>query len=335
MGDQDLIKPLHGLRGIAAMMVVLHHLAPFEYRGVIGVTLFFVLSGFLMGRLYLVKAFSACNLWRYGTARFARVYPLFALVILAAAASGLWLDAPVFGLEWWQVDQHLLLMGGNPTVWTIAVEFQFYALFALVWLAQSRGLVSWPVLLIAYAVLAIGPFISYEFPRDRLNPALYMHIFAVGLLVSAVSQRPSQRIQTLAAFVLPVALLVFIGWGLTQAKAYQSPFVVLSAAALVYCSVVAVSSPVARALSVRPMVWLGEISFGVYLLHRFAEAIVQHALGTKEDSWLSMGLGIAGTLALSTLVFKVYEDPLRLFIRRAAARIEARVTRKSHTGSAP
>ena len=324
MGGQDLIKPLHGLRGIAAMMVVLHHLAPFHYHGVIGVTLFFVLSGFLMGRLYLVKEFTARNLWRYAAARFARIYPLFALVILAAAASSLVLDAPVFGMEWWRVDEHLLLIGGNPTVWTIAVEFQFYAVFVLVWLAHSRGLISWPVLLVAYLVLAIGPFISYEFPRDRLNPALYMHIFAIGLLVSALSERPAPWVQSVAAYALPVATFVFIGWGLTTAKAYQSPFVVLSAAALVYCSVVAGNSSMARALSVRPMVWLGEISFGVYLLHRIVEAFVQHALGSKEDTWLSMGLGIAVTLLVASLVFKFYEEPLRLRLRRLATQAEKR-----------
>ena len=57
MGQGGLIKPLHGLRGLAALSVVLHHLAPMKFSGAIGVTLFFVLSGYLMGRIYLEKPF--------------------------------------------------------------------------------------------------------------------------------------------------------------------------------------------------------------------------------------------------------------------------------------
>src|SRR5690606_29008835 len=85
---------LHGLRGIAAMIVVLQHFATdakwhaklFHNSGAIGVALFFVLSGFLMGRLYAPSACTIPAVLTFWRRRVARVMPLYLVCVFAAYA---------------------------------------------------------------------------------------------------------------------------------------------------------------------------------------------------------------------------------------------------------
>lgn len=328
MGSHDLIKPLQGVRAIAALMVILEHTGPIEVSGALGVVLFFVLSGFLLGRIYLVRDFNGREVWRYAAARFARIYPLFALVIVAAVALNATFGTQIFELEAWQIRRHLLMLGDNLTVWTIAVEVHFYALFILVWLAGSRGWITWPTLLIAYGLLAIGPFVTYEFPQDRINPALYLHIFVMGLLVARLTERSSPRVQEVSGYALPLALILFAATALVGVKVYQNPVGVVLAAIIVFTSVQAPESLTGRVLGAQPMLWLGEVSFGLYLLHRFVQAGMFHGLGLPGESWYAFALCSLLTAALASFVFRFYEAPMRKGLRRLAIWIEQKVAGK-------
>ena len=92
---KGLIAQLDGLRGLAALIVVVSHYSneTLLWGGVLGkgggqtgVMLFFLLSGFLMAHLHLGEAFTARNVGRYALRRIARVYPLF--LIAARWSSG-------------------------------------------------------------------------------------------------------------------------------------------------------------------------------------------------------------------------------------------------------
>jgi peptidoglycan/LPS O-acetylase OafA/YrhL len=322
MDRGEMIKPLHGLRGIAAMMVLVHHLAPVDYQGAQGVTLFFVLSGFLLGKIYLAREFTALEAWRYASARFARIYPLFALVVISAGLLNLALDLDIFGMRSWQIDRHLLLLGENMTVWTIAVESHFYILFILAWMAASRGWLSRGTLVLLYLALAIGPF----FFLGRIDPLRYLHIFAIGLLVANLSRMHSAIIQKASSAVLPIAFIAFLLVGLTTLDAYRDPAVPLLAGLVVYTSVQAAGSAPGRVLSLPVMVWLGEISFGLYLLHRFVQEFLVTYAGLPSAGWPTFVIGTAGTALLATLVFRFYEDPMRQLLRGIAQRLEQRFT---------
>ncbi len=100
------IPALTGLRAVAAYLVFLHHYNPaspgtlahrvFE-QGYIGVTVFFVLSGFLMYHRYADAYFRQEN-WswqRYLQNRFARIYPLYALLLLITAGVTAWRGEPM------------------------------------------------------------------------------------------------------------------------------------------------------------------------------------------------------------------------------------------------
>ena len=318
MGDRNLVKPLHGLRGLAALVVVTHHLSPLKFSGAIGVILFFVLSGFLMGRLYLVREFDAVQVWRYVTARLARIYPLFALVILSAAILNRFFGFEIFWMESWEVDRHLVMLGDAHTVWTVAVECHFYAIFLVIWFAFARGKLNFAKLVLLYVALACAAY----FFDGRINPLRYLHIFVLGMIVARIADAPPPVLQRWAGCALPLAALVAVAAAVYGADSYANTLLVLVAGVIVLCSVTAPNSPFARLISLPPFVWLGEISFGAYLLHRFVEQFVARLLGSTDKTWFSFAISIGLTLLLATLVFRFYEDPMRRLIRKLSQQVE-------------
>jgi peptidoglycan/LPS O-acetylase OafA/YrhL len=137
------IQALDGIRGIACLLVLQSHLVNAGYiarpalqQGLLGVTIFFVLSGFLMGFLYL-QATSRQQVIEYLLKRFFRVYPLyFFLSVIAAIIAytiGLYplpYSPPraVFDLNY--LISQLSLQKGWGAFWTIPIEMHFYLMFA-------------------------------------------------------------------------------------------------------------------------------------------------------------------------------------------------------------
>lgn len=325
MAKDQLILPLHGLRGLAAVTVVVGHFEIVTGAASLGVVLFFVLSGFLIGRLYLSKNYSKEAVYEYAIARFARVYPLFAVVILLTGLLN-WLvpSADVFQLAPDDVWMHLVLAGSAFTVWTVSVEFQFYAVFVLIWFLSSR-IHCRRGLLLGLLIASIALAACFGNSAHRINLFGYMPIFLMGLIVSDLSADwlVGRRIRVDQLSVLLVA--AFVLSHLVTPRIYDTRFIYLDPVSvaictgLVFCAVWGDAAGfVNRILSAKVMVWLGEISFGVYLLHRH----VQWAIDTLGDS-LGGAFGflikIIVTLLLAQLANLVIERPLRTKLRNVAA----------------
>jgi peptidoglycan/LPS O-acetylase OafA/YrhL len=145
-GPTQFIPALNGLRAIAALMVFACHasengLMPkvFEQAraGELGVMLFFCLSGLLMAELYVRQDATLASVWNFVRARFARIFPLFAAVVVGSALIYHFDTSFPFKLDAVAATKHLLLFGDGVTMWTISVEFQFYAAFVGLWLLYA------------------------------------------------------------------------------------------------------------------------------------------------------------------------------------------------------
>lgn len=325
MVGADVIKPLHGLRGIAAMTVVVGHLAPVRTAPALGVVLFFVLSGFLIGKLYVEQSFSAANIWRYVVARIARVYPLFAAVILGTAILNGVTDADVFRLRPDQVVQHLLLAGGASTVWTISAEFQFYGLFILIWALRSH-LSSALTAIIPLLLIAASAMLWLGVEASRINIFGYLHIFILGVATASLTSKDDGRFQRVATWLLPLLalgyLVAFIGIPRLYPPRwiYMDLIVVAMCAALLACAIIGRNCLANRILSLPMFLWLGEVSFGVYLLHRHAQWAVDAVAGDISH-WLTLPVKILLALALAQFANWAIERPCRAFLRRIGGRI--------------
>jgi peptidoglycan/LPS O-acetylase OafA/YrhL len=337
-----LIVPAHGLRGIAALTVVIGH-AVFEPSAPsLGVVLFFVLSGFLMGHLYLRRPFNMAEVVTYGFARFGRVYPLFAMAILAAGAIAAFGQKAPYKFQDEEIIPHLLLAGDAKTVWTISVEFQFYGLFLLVWgLCALFPARHW--LVIGAASFGLLLFIAFGLsPTGRIDILRYLHIFFLGLALSVwLRTTPSEAVLRILSLLFPILAVgyfiafVFINDFYPYDLVYSDLISVLLCVGLVACVIVLKGHWLNRFLSTRPLVWLGEVSFGIYLLHRFAEWFVVRKLSLPEffEPIVMMVL----TLVLAGIANRIVEVPARSMVRNVGTKVAAlfpkKISRSSETAS--
>jgi len=290
----------------------------------LGVVLFFVLSGFLMGRIYLFSSFNRVSVWHYVVARFARVYPLFAIVILAGAFFFEHGSAPKpfrFGGD--GIMQHLLFLGDGATVWTISVEFKFYAVFLLIW-----GICSFfPRIRRAYLASAIIAAVlvlwAMGLGGGRIDLQRYLHLFLLGVLASIVLSGTVTNVwERVAGLALPMSLLLYAIAFFAIPKFYNHNFVYSDMAicalafVIVTCAVAAPRSLAGRALSFRPLVFLGEVSFGIYLLHRIVFLGIEKLDIAFVPGFVKLAIVLAATIFVSWLAFVLIERPSRRAIRR-------------------
>lgn len=206
------LDALDGLRGFAALIVVLSHMSnksmyflPFlDARGIgkSGVFLFFLLSSFLLSRALIKKganAFSLASINHYAQRRFFRIYPLYFLYLLLALSStmlaSLFLNkvnvGVPFSLTVRDFFEHIFLIAGKGVTWSIAVEFKFYFILPiLIFITQLiKTKLSYIseilfLLFLIYITQLVSPQNESLANDSSLLP--YMCIFLFGTLIAVI-----------------------------------------------------------------------------------------------------------------------------------------------------
>lgn len=338
--SKEFIGPLHGLRGIAAITVVVGHSA--SYTGIplpamapaMGVLLFFALSGFLMAHLYIHREASATAVGEYVVARFARIYPLFTTVCILSSIFYYAISTDFsYQLDISGLIYHLLGAGSARTIWTISTEFQFYLLFVFFWLAYSqmgenrRVKFSCVLLLIIFFLWLVG------FPGGRIAITGYLQVFLAGILAEfSLSLVSRSRAKSIASMLLPIMLLVYIAAffiaprTIGQRWVYHEMSLVAAMALLVWSATVGADSALGKLLSIRPMLWLGEISFGTYLLHRPVLFFLGNYL-PEDLHWVVKNILLFSILfIICHLAYKLIERPSRSKLKGISQRYIPRST---------
>jgi peptidoglycan/LPS O-acetylase OafA/YrhL len=296
-GDLSVIPlghrpPLDGIRAAAIIVVMLFHTRlRLTHGGFIGVTMFFVLSGFLITRLLLDEhRVTGTVSWRgfYSRRALRLLPPLWVLAIASA------LLAPVNGdtladlgraaAAFFYVGNWVLAatsetaMGHLGHTWSLGIEEQFYLLWPAtgVWLWRrwgTNGLVAGALLLSGASV--VGRLVAYNGPADYTLVEVGLHFrldaLLLGAALAALIHRLPRRGWGLPAWTSAALLGLFVvgiadpkaewilHWGLLAAEV---------ATVIIICHVVQQPhSTMARMLSWRPATWTGRISYGLYLWH--------------------------------------------------------------------
>lgn len=277
-----------------------------------------------MAHLYLGKPASISAVLLYARNRIARVYPLFAAVVIASAVLfAVYGKKFPFRLTAEKTLEHLLLHGDAITLWTVSVEFQFYAIFAAIWVGYYSLCRSSDRILIGLIFLTIAALWYRGFNEDRIAIDGYLHVFLVGLLVEqAYRHRTLWAAERWAGFLifplLALYAVAFFFWTSVFGgrEMYNLLWLVASVGVLVWAVLVAPASTGARLLASKPMVWLGNISFGIYLLHRPVQWFWQSLLPAATSGYMVFVLTVIASVLLAWLASVLIEKPCRNLIRQ-------------------
>jgi peptidoglycan/LPS O-acetylase OafA/YrhL len=287
--------------------------------------LFFCLSGLLIGTLYLNRDPTPAFVWSFVRARFARIFPLFAVVVLSSAVIYHFDSRFPFELDAAETAEHLLLAGDSITIWSISVEFQFYAVFIGLWLLYAAlpgryrdlglALVCTGLML---ALWALG------YPGDRIAITHYGQIFLIGVLTAIILRRAPEGLAGATSMILPVllvlALLVATMLKPSDFDCYRSTPLLILTGGIVLCGAAGKGFFSDRILGSRLMVYIGEISFGIYLLQKpvlYLWRTLFHLHGNKL-----LFLVLATLLGASHLAYRRIEQPGRRALSAAVGRHE-------------
>lgn len=341
---------LDGLRAISVMAVVWHHTsgAPgplISQRGFLGVDLFFAISGFLITTLLIRERTDSgrISLRKFYVRRALRIFPLYyatlLLYVLLVAATRrntpegaqFFHNLPAFATYTsnWFID---LTQGDTVTfyfAWSLATEEQFYLmwppLLALTLAIGSSKPRIWPAL----AVLAILIAISQGVRLFADTSVLYWQILAspsLPILLGAAAaiivndRRGFDRASVILGrrWSAPIAALLLIA-----AIAVNTPpqLTQILMVVVVVATCLMERTPLHLILRWRPLVFVGVISYGVYLLHMLCANVDRMIIHQQYGIALFVAT-LVTVVAAAWLSFRYFETPLLQLKRRFETRAE-------------
>jgi peptidoglycan/LPS O-acetylase OafA/YrhL len=349
------IKALTSIRFFAALHVALYHyvrpfslwgpFAPVMRIGYVGVSFFFVFSGFILtyshAQEYEQGKGTALKFW---AARFARIYPVYLLSMLFAGWAGraqfhprihvLAYIADLFMMQAWSAR---MVNFFNVPAWTLSVEAFFYLLFPFLLMRlrptsakrSTLAVLFFWILAIAVPLLCLRLYPGASWQEDAYSPGSGIQVFRVSRLpllalpqfLAGVSlgwlflrYRPGIKtgtyLTTIGAAALAAALML----------SDHLPYILLHNGLLIpifALLILGLSQPnwLSRLLAFPPLVLLGEASYALYLVHFLFNDWSKGTFGLgnsiREALWK-----LAIVIPLSILIHLFVERPCRLIILR-------------------
>lgn len=333
------LQGIDALRGVAALAVVTMHLSsdfnhqyhpsqpvPFGLpQGGYGVYLFFVISGFVIS----LTTERARNVKDFVISRFSRLFPVYwaalllsTLVLWVSALPGALSGAPllvnalsnVFMIQGWMGIASI-----DPVYWTLHVEMTFYALMALlIWL----GRLSWalPIMLTLTALNVVDQLLFAKEIRplhDHIRFVLmlpYACFFAAGMVLYRCRQsgfRPWHLLVLVVCSMVPMA----------RNYPPHHPGMDALAAAMSMALVYLASQGSLKWLEVRPLLYLGSVSYALYVCHHWLGVSILRVLDKLgHGGWQGFAVAALASLLVAHVLTSWVEKPALQVLRRFLAR---------------
>lgn len=344
-GGGSSLRVLQAGRGIAALLVLLHHCATgivglprywgvdptggaFKFGGAAGVEFFFVLSGFIIAYVHGGDVGRPERAPRYLLRRLLRIYPIYWFVL--AGLVPIYFIAPKLGLGFERnpldiLSSFTLIHHGIdrtilPAAWTLYHELLFYLLFLVAIWNRSFGIAvlgGW--WLLSLAAVITGP---WSFPIVFYSSPLHL-LFGFGMLSCGLVRRAQLPIPGLLAVL---GAVLFFGAGLLENRGWvlanrdAQALIYGAGSALMVTGLVRLEQ--LQRLPIPPLLTaLGDASYSIYLIHfpvmsLLAKLIFALHLGSMLPGWAGF-LIIALSAALIGLAFYRYvEAPLLKHLNR-------------------
>jgi peptidoglycan/LPS O-acetylase OafA/YrhL len=337
------IRSLTGLRGFAALWVVAFHsfehsgfYGPLDYiaaAGYLGVDVFFVLSGFVLALKYADSPMSYND---FLLKRFARIYPayLFVLVMMCGLVilqkSGnleivekdytfAGLIASLLMIQAW--IPHLQFSWNLPS-WSVSAEWSAYLAFPILVAAVKKIRHEREVVLLILvcfsALYIIRAVITGYFDVVSVAARLFAEFVGGVLAYQLLSIGVRPRRADLMAGICLIGL--FVGGNLIQVYFGASADIFpIASVGLVYW-LASAEGPVSRFFGSPIMVYLGRVSYALYLTH-WTWLVLSESLNLRIPGarWPFRIAAIAGAVASASLIYRYVEEPARRWLTRRIA----------------
>jgi peptidoglycan/LPS O-acetylase OafA/YrhL len=346
------LPALTGLRFFAALAVLLFHfgagfaerggvpgaVARLLHNGYLGVSLFFVLSGFILTYTHQWEILDRRFLADFYMARFARIYPVYLLALLIGlpvlihplSRSGV--AAVLTMTQSWtpplSTSGYLWVM----QAWTLSVEFAFYLVFPGVLLFAKKLNPAGTALIAAAAAAIIVIFgLSSITPGTlsipHLSPSTVLPIpllrsaeFVYGVMLCRLTVLNPYWSKAMGGHLFEVLMIAIVVAVLCLASSVQSKALFTVAIGILIVQLAGGYGLVTAALSSKPLLLLGGASYALYLLQGPMRAICDQYVPHPFDRFLSPIVTIAGAIAL----FLYWEQPCRRLLLSAYRRVADR-----------
>lgn len=351
-GDKRYMPGLDGLRALSVLAVIAYHLN-FKWAsgGLLGVGIFFVLSGYLITDQIVTqwKQNRRIDLKEFWIRRARRLLPaMFAMLAFVAlwlalfdssrlkALQGDFISVSLYFHNWWLIfhDVSYFESFGPPSpighLWSLAIEEQFYVIWPVVLIllfriVPQRGKIVL-LLLAGAAVSALAMGLIYEPGMDpsRVYYGTDTRVFAllIGAALAVVWPSPnmnrdiSRRSRNL--FDLAggggLVIIIFMIWRTNEFGGflYNGGFVFLSIISAIVIAVLAhPASRLARLMGCKPLRWIGVRSYSLYIWHYPVIVLTGHSV--ENDAWggFRILIQLGISLLLAALSWKYIEEPVR------------------------
>jgi peptidoglycan/LPS O-acetylase OafA/YrhL len=317
---------LDGIRALAITPVIALHAFGWPHNGSLGVDLFFVLSGFLITTLLLEERLETGSiaLMSFYRRRAARLVPgLLVMVVVFAVVSGgahgfALLFAATYSANIVSVIDSDVMPWSLGHLWSLAQEEQFYLVWPALLLLISRGRLAFLTRLIVLLIAAVvvekfvllaagaGEARIYYAPDSHADPILVGCL--AGVLFATGRARLKGRLGGPLALAAVIGCVLVSEW--TPYLGAISPFrTAFALAAGLLILAVLEAGATARILGAVPLVFVGRISYGLYLWH---VPILAGMAATAYDGRPARSvLAIGATFIVATTSFYLVEQPLR------------------------
>ena len=328
---------IDGLRAVAILSVVGYHAFPtIVPGGFTGVDVFFVISGYLISTIILQSvAAGTFSLPGFYARRVRRIFPALLLVLAAVFAVG-WFT--LLADEYAQLGRHIWTSATFITnfalrresgyfeniaetkpllhLWSLAIEEQFYLVWPLLLWAAARFRFG-PLALIASALVVSFAWNVHDIAGQATRTFYWPHTRAWELLCGGLLAWTTVAIRPRASAAVSNGLsLVGVGllaYGVLRLTALVPfPGAWASVPVVGACCLVA-AGPTAwanRALSVKPLVWVGLISFPLYLWHWPLLSLARIIEGEPPANSVRAAV-VAASFGLAWLTYVGLERPIR------------------------
>lgn len=347
------IKPLTGLRFVAAFWLLVYFFwgrlgVPPEatpgivLRGSMGVDLFFVLSGFVLAHVYGPQM--EAGRFHYGAfiwARLARVYPLHLLTLAAMIA--IWAAGTMIGASFEpaafdprQIPHHLLLVqawgtvssdGWNFPSWSISAEWFAYLTFPLLFGAVAL-LKRVPVLALALCIAATCAAEVWFARQDMAFHNLTWQGGALRIIPSFLAGcalwQIGRTLPPMPAWLALGGTLASVVWIVVFCELGVSTSLIWAGLAGLVFFLAGTATTSIQLLSGPRWVWLGEISFAVYMVHLPVDIafyqVVERLAGTPAGplAFVVCALAMLLVVAAAAASYSWFERPVRSWMRAHA-----------------